>query len=419
MLFREFSTPITSPSSPAIVTQASETIKLMARMATGQDAFTDNASVNIVPLPDKTFLAVSESRNSVYRMDSATLKTFKRQAYNDNIPGDLTTAHFKTLPDGTLVNFTRAFPLGGYHVYKLDPVTLKRTEIAFIPDRNPASPAWVHDFAVTENHVVIVETPIFVNIASMTFGIETDYAFSMEWKPQEGTRVFVVPLKSPPGVESAPVLSYSAPPFFFFHVANAFEEDGSIHVDLAAYDNPTILNDLNLSNIMEWPGKDISRSSLRRLSLPLVPPPSSSPSEPIPVGIPRAVLTDESKAGHFSEFNTVNPVTRGHKHRYVWGLGAQRPTNLGNSLCKIDCKAGEVILWHENGSAPLEPSFIPTPMTNGEKPHEDDGVIVSIVMSAAGSSYVLFLDAASMREVGRANLPFTIPYRFHGAFLKT
>lgn len=46
----------------------------MARMASGQDAFTDNPSVNIVPLPDKSFLAVSESRNSVYRMDSASLK---------------------------------------------------------------------------------------------------------------------------------------------------------------------------------------------------------------------------------------------------------------------------------------------------------------------------------------------------------
>lgn len=54
-------------------------------------------------------------------MDSF-LKTFKRQGYDDKIPGDLTTAHFKTLPDGTLVNFTRAFPFGGYHVYKMDPV---------------------------------------------------------------------------------------------------------------------------------------------------------------------------------------------------------------------------------------------------------------------------------------------------------
>ena len=47
-------------------------------------------------------------------------------------PGDLTTAHPKVLPDGTLVNFTRSFPLGGYHVYKQDPETLKRTQIAFI-----------------------------------------------------------------------------------------------------------------------------------------------------------------------------------------------------------------------------------------------------------------------------------------------
>ena len=254
---------------------------------------------------------------------------------------------------------------------------------------------------------------MFVNVTTMTFGIESEWPFSMEWKPEEGTRIYAVPLNKAKDGSDLSVLTYSAPPFFFFHAANAFEEDGSIHVDLAAYDNPSILNDLNLSNIMEYPGKDISRSSLRRLSLPL----NASSSEPCPVGIPRPLLNDEGKAGFFSEFNTVNPLKRGFKHRYVWGLGAQRPTNLGNSLVKIDCRAGEAILWHEPGSAPLEPSFIPSPSTNGEKLDEDDGVIVSIVMSASGSSYVLVLDSASLREVGRAPLPFAIPYRFHGAFM--
>ena len=48
---------------------------------------------------------------------------------------------------------------------------------------------------------------------------------------------------------------------------------------------------------------------------------------------------------------------------------------------------------------------------------EDDGVLILAVMSAQGSSFLLVLDAATMRELGRAMLPFAIPYRFHGAFL--
>lgn len=42
-----------------ILDQALEGLKMMAKVATGQDPSTDNASVNVVPLDDGTFFAVS------------------------------------------------------------------------------------------------------------------------------------------------------------------------------------------------------------------------------------------------------------------------------------------------------------------------------------------------------------------------
>lgn len=36
------------------------------------------------------------------------------------------------MPDGTLINFSRSMPYGGFHVYMQDPNTLKREEIVFI-----------------------------------------------------------------------------------------------------------------------------------------------------------------------------------------------------------------------------------------------------------------------------------------------
>jgi carotenoid cleavage dioxygenase-like enzyme len=38
-------------------------------------------------------------------------------------------------------------------------------------------------------------------------------------------------------------------------------------------------------------------------------------------------------------------------------------------------------------------------------------------MGADGKSFLLVLDARSWTEVARAQLPFAIPYRFHGTFL--
>jgi carotenoid cleavage dioxygenase-like enzyme len=74
------------------------------------------------------------------------------------------------------------------------------------------------------------------------------------------------------------VRSFTCPTFFYFHVGNAFEsEDGSsLHVDLAAYDDPQILKDLMLQPLLQ-PARDadgalqqqMSRSWYKRLSIPL------------------------------------------------------------------------------------------------------------------------------------------------------
>jgi hypothetical protein len=40
------------------------------------------------------------------------------------------------------------------------PETLQRTELAYIPDRNPLSPAWLHAFGATEEYLVLAEHPL-------------------------------------------------------------------------------------------------------------------------------------------------------------------------------------------------------------------------------------------------------------------
>lgn len=60
---------------------------------------------------------------------------------------------------------------------------------------------------------------------------------------------------------------------------------------------------------------------------------------------------------------------------------------------------------------PGEPIFVASP----EAREEDDGVILSVVLdAAAGSSFLLVLDATSFEEVARARVPHHIPFGFHG-----
>lgn len=60
-----------------------------------------------------------------------------------------------------------------------------------------------------------------------------------------------------------------------------------------------------------------------------------------------------------------------------------------------------------------EPQFIPRPGSVSE----DDGVVLSACIHADGRAFVLVLDAASWKEVARAELPYSTPYRFHGVWL--
>lgn len=61
--------------------------------------------------------------------------------YSDGVPGDLSTAHPSIMGDSSLLNFTRSLPNGGFHLFKQDPQTLRRTEVRGWWAGWPAGPA--------------------------------------------------------------------------------------------------------------------------------------------------------------------------------------------------------------------------------------------------------------------------------------
>ncbi|GFR47610.1 hypothetical protein Agub_g9346 [Astrephomene gubernaculifera] len=444
--YREFATPVPAEGP---VGRAMAVAGNLVTLMSGGRAFTDNASVSLTPLPGGRLLALSEARSATFLVDPVSLATLQHVSYSDvrhagttspspssswsppaapagakdTVPGDLTTAHPKVAPDGqTLVNFARTLPYGGYHVYLQDPVTLARREIAFIRDRDPLSPCWVHDMALSRRHLVIVEPPLFMSLPSLVLGRPRPFVF-MDWRPAAGTRVHVVAL------DGSGVVTHTAPPLFTFHFANAFERPATapppgssntggggsaseICVDFSVYDDPEILNDLSLERLQDFPGKDISPSRLRRLLIPLTDA-AGRPVGPSSLAAPVPLLRDEDAYGNFIEFPAFNPRFRGLPYRYVYGTAAVRPTNMGNALARHDLAGGSSKLWHEPGGMPAEPIFVPRPGGTAE----EDGVVLSVVTRPDGCSMLLVLDGGSWREVARVALPVGVPYRFHGAWV--
>ena len=104
---------------------------------------------------------------------------------------------------------------------------------------------------------------------------------------------------------------------------------------------------------------------------------------------------------------------QGKNYRYGYAVSAKLPASYGNALSKFDLQEGTSKQWFEPGCIPVEPLMVPHP--NSQK--EDDGVVLSIVMGADGKSFLLCLDAGTFEELGRARLPYGIPYGFHASFI--
>jgi carotenoid cleavage dioxygenase-like enzyme len=73
------------------------------------------------------------------------------------------------------------------------------------------------------------------------------------------------------------------------------------------------------------------------------------------------------------------------------------------------------VVWEEPGSYPGEPVFVAAPDAKAE----DEGVLLSVVLNGErGNSFLLVVDARSLDELARAEVPHHIPFGFHGQYAR-
>jgi carotenoid cleavage dioxygenase-like enzyme len=352
---------------------------LFQRVATlfAPPRFGDNANVNISRLDDR-FVALSETPLPVV-FDPVTLETL---GVAEPAPGQLTVAHPHRAPTtGARVSYATHF--GPFTTYR---VTVAGRVVARLP---VARPAYMHSFAVTERHVVLVEFPfVAVPVAIPLSG--RPFIENFRWRPRRGTRLRVLDLES--GGSSG---TFETEPFFAFHHVNAYEDGDELVLDLCAYDDARIVGSLSLETLRR-PAPQLPTPRLRRLRVR--PRDGRVETEPLPdvaIELPRI------------DYERSN----GRRHRVVYGVGPARPGAFLERIAKVDVAEGDVLVWAEDGTYPGEPVYVPSPGAAAE----DDGVLLSVVLDAgAGTSFLLVLDARDLRELARARVPEPVPFGFHG-----
>ncbi|MGH2925696.1 MAG: carotenoid oxygenase family protein [Solirubrobacterales bacterium] len=343
---------------------------------------TDNANVNLAKLGER-FISMTETPIPV-QFDADTLES-AGVAYDP--PGQLTTAHphLDRATKGMLNYAAKLGPRNSYRFFHLGPTSSSPEVIATKPVREPA---YMHSFGLTERWLVLAEFPFVVNPLRLAFS-GRPYIENYRWKPELGTRFHLFDRRT--GDSAGP---FEAEARFGFHHVNAYEDGDQVVVDVCTSRDAGVVEDLYLERLRA--GKPVAPSHLERFRI--------SPGAGT-VGVERLIdRTIELPRINYGRCNE-------RPYRYAWGVGLE--SGWIDRVVKADVVERTSTEWLEEGAFPGEPVFVASP-DGGD---EDDGVLLSVVLDGrAGSSYLLILDARSLRELARAEVPHHIPYGFHGQF---
>jgi carotenoid cleavage dioxygenase-like enzyme len=249
-----------------------------------------------------------------------------------------------------------------------------------------AAPAMIHDFVLTEQHIVLLVGPAVFDMMAAQEGKPF-----LQWRPDLGTRIAVLPL------DGSDVVWLETPAFFVFHFANGFERGDRIVVDYVRHDS------LNLGYGRQKDGPP----TLNRLVLD-----------------PRAKrVTDERLAEYGVEFPRINDRLEALASRYIYvptkseSLPLQsQPSAVFNTVLKVETETG-TIQRHDLGNRIAgEPVFIPKPASE----REDDGYLAVYSYDPVTKvSDLVLLDATRVEDepVAVIRLPQRVPQGLHGAWI--
>jgi beta,beta-carotene 9',10'-dioxygenase len=353
----------------------------------------DNGAVNVARIADH-FVALTETPLPV-EFDPETLQTVGFLDYEGRVPGQITTAHphYDRTRQAAVSYLTHISRVSAYNVYAIPRGTTRRTLIASV---SVPEPAYMHSFGLTQRYVVLAEFCLFFSPIGLALK-RKPYIGNARWKPERGVRFVLIDQH-----DGSVASTCQAEGFFAFHHINAFEEDGAVIVDVAAYPDTTIIDRLYLNRLSQPDGGGIPYGELRRYRIPL----RGSYAD-------YELLSDEGI--DLPRINYQRSNTRDYRFAYGVGIRKDYPADFLNQLVKVDVRERTAKVWHEDGCYPGEPVFVSAPGAAAE----DDGVVLSLVLDANNNnSFLLIVAASSFEEVARAEVPHRIPFGLHGQFFQ-
>jgi carotenoid cleavage dioxygenase len=345
-----------------------------------------NAANTSVLLQGDALYALWEG-GSAYELDPATLATRGPKAWSRELRGMPFSAHPKVEADGTVWNFGSAG--GQLFVYQISP----RGEVQRQAALDVQAPAMLHDFAVSQRHLVFLLAPITLDAAALRAG--SSMLGAMRWAGDQPTRVLLVDK-----ADLTRQRIFEMPASHVFHFGNAWDDGQLLRVD---YVQSVPLPEYNAlsARMMRGERTPRDRSTPRVLEIALA------------TGRLRLHERDEAV-----EFPVVDPRVVAQRHRLVW-----YPTAVAtgarwgfNGLMRLDIESGARERFSFGDEVVVEEHVVvPRPGST----REGEGWLVGMGYDIRRErSFFTVFDALALGAgpVARAWLPYWVPYGFHGKF---
>ncbi len=306
------------------------------------------------------------------------LSTIGEYDFNGDLPGGM-TAHPKIDPVWDELFFLRYDVVPPYLVYG---VVGPKGRVTRIEPVDMPEPTLVHDFVVTEEHVVLFDCPAVFDSEAMQRGEQ-----ALRWHEGRGTRIGVMPREGT-GDE---MLWIPVDECFVMHFLNGYTENDTVVVDYVHRTRPDMLSG--------------GRSDTPRLHRCVI-------------DLSRRSAHDELIDHRAVEFPRIDDRRAGLRHRVGYAAAATDPFGVAegifDSVVRYDFEAGSSSEHRfQPGVIPGEPVFVPRP----DRYSEHDGwVLVMTYDTQRHTSDLVVLDAARFASapVAVVHLPVRVPMGLHG-----
>jgi all-trans-8'-apo-beta-carotenal 15,15'-oxygenase len=328
---------------------------------------------------------------SAHRLDERTLETRGTKVWSPEYAGMPFSAHPKIEPDGTLWNFGVVSLRGLLSIYRVKPsgelaqaVTLAVPQIAM-----------VHDFAVTERHLVFLLPPLVFDAERARDG--ATFLDSHRWQPELGLRVLVLAkdrLDQPRW--------FDLPAGFVFHLGNAWEDTrGVIRLDyMRAPDawHATVA----LKQIMQ--GRHDGHEYARLTQVEIDPAAGRARQTVLPI---------------VSEFPRIDPRVVGRRHHALFVAervaAGDRPGH--DTVTRVDTASGRTDRYRYGSSVLVEEHvFVPRPGSA----REGEGWLVGSALDVErGQTLFSVFDARNLAAgpLAQGTMARLMPFGLHAIFV--